>query len=79
MEKRKNEVDSSPDFIVTILILLLTSFCTVSTFIMLIYCVLTHAYHVQGRLAAALHQGTPGQMTWLEVPLLRPAYCFDCE
>ena len=27
---------------------------------------------------AALHQGTPGQMTWLEDPpvWLRPAYCF---
>jgi len=27
---------------------------------------------------AALHQGAPGQMTWLEdpPPWLRPAYCF---
>jgi len=27
---------------------------------------------------AALHQGAPGQMTWLEEPppLLRPAHCF---
>jgi len=29
-------------------------------------------------IVAALHQGTPGQMTWLEdpPPWLRPAYCF---
>ena len=32
-------------------------------------------------LVAALHQGAPGQMTWLEDPLpwLRPAYCFSSE
>ena len=37
-----------------------------------------HAYTCTHITVAALHQGAPGQMTWLEDPLpwLSPAYCF---